>query len=46
MVPAGEEKRSCEEEDMAAKLDQNKRKERLQRCVGRRQGSVEYGQGG
>ena len=46
MVPAGEETRRCEEEDIGATLDQSKREERLQQCVVRRQGSVEYGQGG
>lgn len=41
-MPAGEENRSCEEEDMTARLDQSNREERLQQCVVRRQGSVEY----
>lgn len=46
MVPAGEENFSCEEEGMRARLDESNREERLQQCVVRGQGSVEYGQGG
>lgn len=45
MVHAGEECGNHEERDVAARLDQNKREERL-KCVVRRQASVEYGQGG
>lgn len=32
MVPAGEERRSCEEERMAARLDRSKREEAAEVC--------------